>query len=344
MGLGQGVKKAAGGDGLGAALGAAVEAQDGASPAVPRGSSWGGGCLGMPACRSWLRSETKGVPQAAASSKKQPVPMALKNFSQPSLTERTASVQLRELDASVGCMCPSLCIWEALWERSIEAPATCSWVGKGRAAGTAEGKVEEAEREALGQWRSPARTRSCGESCVSAHPCHASPNLCLPPSPSWALWLSKVFCSSANTALSLVAFYISFLCLSLSGSPPVTISFFLHCLLPPFLGRLQFQVSLHLCLFSVTPSALLPITFPMPFPWDYLAPFPMFNFLPVWPVPCCFLNLLLVSTFNWFPVRVFYFFLPVLYFIAFWISFHLCSLSSLFLGIFFLSLLNPFAF
>jgi len=46
-------------------------------------------------------------------------------------------------------------------------------------------------------------------------------------------------------------------------------------------------------------------------------PLLMFNFLPVRPVPCCFLNLLLVSTFNRFPVRVFYCFLPVLYFIAF---------------------------
>jgi len=43
-------------------------------------------------------------------------------------------------------------------------------------------------------------------------------------------------------------------------------------------------------------------------------PLPMFNFLPVWPVPCCFLNLLLVSMFNRFPVRVS---LPVLYFITF---------------------------
>ena len=46
-------------------------------------------------------------------------------------------------------------------------------------------------------------------------------------------------------------------------------------------------------------------------------PLPLFNFLPIWLVPCCFLNLLLLSTFNQFPIRVFYLFLPVLYFIAF---------------------------
>jgi len=72
MGLGQGVKKAAG--------------EDGAGPAVPRGSGWGGGCPGTTACRSWLRSEVKGVRQVAASGKKQPVPMARKDHSQPSLT------------------------------------------------------------------------------------------------------------------------------------------------------------------------------------------------------------------------------------------------------------------
>jgi len=111
---------------------------------VPRGSVWGGGCPGMPACRSWLRSEMKGVWQAAASSKKQPVPMVRKDCSQPSLTECTSSTQLGELPASVGCMCELPCIQEASWERSIEAPTTCSWVGEGWAAGTAE---EEGGRE-----------------------------------------------------------------------------------------------------------------------------------------------------------------------------------------------------
>jgi len=48
--------------------------EDGASSAVLRGYGWGGDCLGMPAHRSWPRSKSKGVPQAAASSKKQPDP------------------------------------------------------------------------------------------------------------------------------------------------------------------------------------------------------------------------------------------------------------------------------
>ena len=71
-------------------------------------------------------------------------------------------------------------------------------------------------------------------------PHRASPDLCLPPSPFWAVWLPEVLRSSANTALYLVAFYISFLRLSCSGCPAVIISFFSHCRLPSFLGKLQF--------------------------------------------------------------------------------------------------------
>jgi len=44
---------------------------------------------------------------------------------------------------------------------------------------------------------------------------------------------------------------------------------------------------------------------------------PMFNSLPLWAVLRRFLNSLPMSTFNQFPVCVFYLFLPVLYFIAF---------------------------
>ena len=54
-------------------LDAAGESEDRAGPAVPRGSSWGEGCLDTPACRSWLRSDRKGVPQAGASSQEQRV-------------------------------------------------------------------------------------------------------------------------------------------------------------------------------------------------------------------------------------------------------------------------------
>ena len=46
------------GAGAGAAPGVASEAEDGAGPAVGRGSSWKGGCLRE---RNWLRRESKGV-------------------------------------------------------------------------------------------------------------------------------------------------------------------------------------------------------------------------------------------------------------------------------------------
>jgi len=40
-------------------LGVVSEVED--VDAVLRGSGGGGNCLGMPACRSWLRSEMKGI-------------------------------------------------------------------------------------------------------------------------------------------------------------------------------------------------------------------------------------------------------------------------------------------
>ena len=68
MGSGQGIKKNVGRDG------AAPEAEDRAGPAVSLGSCWEGESRSMPACRSWPRSKSKGIPQAAASSKKQSNP------------------------------------------------------------------------------------------------------------------------------------------------------------------------------------------------------------------------------------------------------------------------------
>ena len=43
-------------------------------------------------------------------------PTARKNRLEPSPTRRAASTWLRELAASVGCMCEPPCIWEALWD------------------------------------------------------------------------------------------------------------------------------------------------------------------------------------------------------------------------------------
>ena len=109
----------------------------------------------MPALASWPRREGKikgkmegkGLPpQAAASSKEQPVPVARKDPSQQCLTSRTTSTQRRELGASVGRVHELPCVQESWWERSVEVPATCSWVGEGRAAGTVEEQGAEAER------------------------------------------------------------------------------------------------------------------------------------------------------------------------------------------------------
>jgi len=104
----------------------------------------------MPACRSWLRSKTV-VPQAMGhSSNDHPVSVVRKDRSQPSLKEHTTSTQLQELCSSISSTCEPLCIQEALWERSVEAPAACSWVGEGQAAGTAEEEGGRDRERSLG--------------------------------------------------------------------------------------------------------------------------------------------------------------------------------------------------
>ena len=76
-------------------------------------------------------------------------------------------------------------------------------------------QLAEAQRKTSGQWKSPASARSCGESCVWAHPCHASPDLCLSlsPSPFWALQLPEVFALLPTPpcilSFSIFPFYVS---------------------------------------------------------------------------------------------------------------------------------------
>ncbi|XP_075287205.1 uncharacterized protein LOC142362457 [Opisthocomus hoazin] len=50
----------------------------------------------------------------------------------------------------VSCTCELPCIREASWERSIEAPAACSWVDEGPAAGTAEEEGGRGKERSLG--------------------------------------------------------------------------------------------------------------------------------------------------------------------------------------------------
>ncbi|XP_009892389.1 PREDICTED: neural-cadherin-like [Charadrius vociferus] len=113
------------GAGAGAAPGVASEAEDGAGPAVRRGSSCDGGCLGTPAGGSWLRSESKGVPQAGASSKGCPVPVVMKEPSEPSPTESTTSTRCRQLGASGSCTCEplgSFVVEESVGAHSLVVP------------------------------------------------------------------------------------------------------------------------------------------------------------------------------------------------------------------------------
>ena len=262
MGLGPGFKK-----GWGWAKGL-KRAEEGAGPAVPRGSTWGGGCLGMPACGSWLRSERKGLPQAAASSKEQPVPAAGKDPSQPSPAERTTGTWCRELGAPMGRTREPPCLWEASWERSIGAPGRARQPALWRRKG--QGPREKPRgAEGLPAVAGAAVSRA-SLACLRAPLCRASPDLCLPPclylplSPFQAVWLPKAFCPSASAALHTVAFYVSFLCLSLPSSPPAIISLFPALPSSALLGKMAFRglpLRSDLSLFSVAPSALHPVYF-----------------------------------------------------------------------------------
>ena len=106
----------------------------------------------MPAWQSWLRGEMEGVLQAAASSKKWLVAMARRRRIAPVHPHR-AHHQHTALGVwcLIGCTCEMLCVQEVSRERNVEAPAACSWLGEGRAAGTAEEEGAEAERQASGR-------------------------------------------------------------------------------------------------------------------------------------------------------------------------------------------------
>jgi len=108
MGLGQGVKKDVGRDGpvrlrMGPAL-------------LCKGLLLGRG-LPRHACAQELAEEPiKGHSAGSCLQQETVRPTARKNRLEPSPTRRAASTWLRELAASVGCMCEPPCIWEALWD------------------------------------------------------------------------------------------------------------------------------------------------------------------------------------------------------------------------------------
>ena len=144
--------------------------------------------------------------------------------------------------------------------------------------------------------------------------CRASPHLCLPPCPSWppapfrAGRLPEAFCSAANTARDLVAFHSSFLCLSLSGSPPAPLFFHssrtLFCPLAwqngisrsPSTQRPVAVLSDCLCSAPCRSSNVLSLGL------SVQLPLPISPFLPVWPGPRCFLNFLSLAAVIQFPV------------------------------------------
>ncbi|XP_075280136.1 uncharacterized protein LOC142361679 isoform X3 [Opisthocomus hoazin] len=70
--------------------------------------------------------------------------------SQPSPMDHTSNTWLRDLGASMGCVCELLCVWEASWKRSVEAPAACSWMGESRTAGTADEEGGRGRERSLG--------------------------------------------------------------------------------------------------------------------------------------------------------------------------------------------------
>ena len=84
------------------------------------------------------------------SSKDRPVSVVRQDCSQPSPTDHTSSTRLRELGASMGCVCELPCVQEASWERSVEAPAACSWVSESGTAGTADEEGGRGRERSLG--------------------------------------------------------------------------------------------------------------------------------------------------------------------------------------------------
>jgi len=235
----------------------------------------------MPACRSWLGSELKEVLQAVGgSSKDRPVSVARQDCSQPSPMEHTSNTRLRELGASMGCVCELLCVWEALWERSVEAPAACSWVGGRQAAGTADEEGGRGRERSLGAVKVSCQCQELWRViCLGPSLPRFSRSLPVPVSVSFLGSLAPqsflLFCQHYPVSCRL----LRFLSVSLPFWLPTCYCFNLPTQpSSPFLGKialLSLPLPSDLCLYSVTASALHRSLLRCPFPQAvYPAPSP----------------------------------------------------------------------
>jgi len=138
MGSGQGVKKDVGRDGPGQPL---VRLRMG--PVLLCKWLLLGRGLPRHACAQELAKERiKGRSTGSRLQQETARSAARKDCSEPSPTWHTAGTWLQELAASVGCICEPPCVWEASWDRSIEARIGQPALRKR--------KVAETEREASG--------------------------------------------------------------------------------------------------------------------------------------------------------------------------------------------------
>jgi len=230
-------------------------------------------------------------------------------------------------------------------------PPTCSWVGEGQAVGRG-GTWQRHREKPLGS-ESLLPVPGAVVSRVSGPIPATLLQICACPCLHLLFGLSGslkflLFCRHHPVSCHFLYF--------LSMSLPFWLPTCYYFILPtqpssPFLGKtavLGLFLPSALCLFAPLCSALrcssnVPTLGP-----SVRLRLPMFNFLPVPPVPHCFLNFLPMSTFNQFPACVFYSFLPVFDFIAFKILFHLFTLLSLFLiflaSLFFISFLFKFSY
>ena len=141
MRSGQGIKKEVGRDGPGQPLVWPVRLRMG--PALL--FKWllrGRGLPGHACAQELAEERIKGRSAGSRLQQETARPVARKDCSESSLTQCTAGTRLQELAASVGCMCEPPCVWEASWDRSIEARIGQPALRKR--------KVAETEREASG--------------------------------------------------------------------------------------------------------------------------------------------------------------------------------------------------
>jgi len=141
MRSGQGIKKEVGRDGPGQPLVRLVRLRTGLAllcQGAPTGKGAAWACLPAGAGQEQIEGHSAGSCLQQETAK----PVARKDCSEPSLTRRTAGTWLRELTASVGCMCKLPRVWEASRDRSVEARIGQLALWKR--------KVAEMEREASG--------------------------------------------------------------------------------------------------------------------------------------------------------------------------------------------------